>query len=53
MVEFQDTELENIIEMRGISQSYDGGKSYIIQDLSLLVQNNPEKEKIIEQNRCC
>jgi hypothetical protein len=31
MLDFQDTELENIIEMRGISQSYDGGKSHIIQ----------------------
>lgn len=47
MVEFQDTELENIIEMRGISQSYDGGKSYIIQDLSFLVQNKPEKGEFV------
>ncbi|MFK7947644.1 MAG: ABC transporter ATP-binding protein [Saprospiraceae bacterium] len=47
MVEFQDTELENIIEMRGISQSYDGGQSYIIQDLSFLVQNKPEKGEFV------
>lgn len=47
MVEFQDTELENIIEMQGISQSYDGGQSYIIQDLSFLVQNKPDKGEFI------
>ena len=47
MIEFQDTELENIIEMRGISQSYDGGKSYIIQDLSFLVQNKPKRGEFV------
>ncbi len=47
MLEFQDTELPNIIEMSGISQSYDGGKSHIIQDLSFLVQDNPGKGEFI------
>lgn len=47
MVEFQDTELENIIEMRGISQSYDGGASYIIQDLSLLVQDKKDTGEFV------
>lgn len=30
---------ENLIELRGISQSYDGGQSYIIQDLDFLVED--------------
>ncbi len=47
MIQFQDTELPNIIEMRGISQSYDDGKSYIIQDLSFLVENKPNKGEFI------
>ncbi|MFT6150067.1 MAG: NitT/TauT family transport system ATP-binding protein [Saprospiraceae bacterium] len=47
MIQFQDTELENIIEMRGISQSYDGGKTNIIQDLSFLVEDKPDKGEFI------
>ena len=47
MIEFQDTPLDNIIEMRGISQSYDGGQSHIIQDLSFLVENKPETGEFV------
>jgi NitT/TauT family transport system ATP-binding protein len=47
MLEFQDTELPNIIEMSGISQSYDGGKNFIIQDLSFLVQDKPDRGEFI------
>ena len=47
MVEFQDTGLENIIEMRGISQSYDDGKTHIIKDLSFLVENKPETGEFV------
>lgn len=47
MIEFQDTQLNNIIEMRGISQSYDGGQSHIIQDLSFLVENKPETGEFV------
>ena len=39
-VTFNDNpDLANIIELSGISQSYDGGQSYIIQDLDLLVED--------------
>ena len=39
MHNFSDSELKNIIELRGISQSYDGGESYIIKDLDFLVED--------------
>lgn len=39
MHNFKDTELENIIELRGISQSYDEGKSFIIKDLDFMVED--------------
>lgn len=38
---FKDTELENILHLKGINQSYDGGKTYIIQDFELLLENKP------------
>ena len=47
MIEFQDTQLDNIIEMRGISQTYDGGQSHIIQDLSFLVENKPDTGEFV------
>lgn len=33
----------NIIELKGISQSYDGGKSYIIKDLDLVIKDKPQQ----------
>ena len=41
MVNFQDTDSPNIIELHNISQSYDGGKTHIIQNLSFLVEDKP------------
>ena len=32
MFEVQDTDLPNLIELKNISQSYDGGKNFIIKD---------------------
>ena len=41
-LQFTDNpQAENVIELRGISQSYDGGKSNIIQNLDLLVEDKP------------
>ena len=34
---FTDTELPNIIELKGIGQSYDGGNNWIIKDTDFLV----------------
>ena len=47
MPNFQDTELDNIIEMRGIGQSYDGGESFIIKDLDFLVEDKPAQGQFI------
>jgi NitT/TauT family transport system ATP-binding protein len=41
MVEFTNTGQKNIIELRNISQSYDGGKNFILQDLDFLVEDKP------------
>ncbi|MDH5397222.1 MAG: ABC transporter ATP-binding protein [Cyclobacteriaceae bacterium] len=42
MVNFSDDpSLPNVIELRGVSQSYDGGKNYIIKDLDLLIEDKP------------
>ena len=47
MPDFSNTELSNIIELRGISQSYDGGESYIIKDLDLLVEDKPAQGQFV------
>ena len=48
MVEFVDKpELANILELKGVSQSYDGGKSYIIRDLDFLVEDKPDQGQFV------
>lgn len=47
MPNFQNSELDNIIEMRGIGQSYDGGKNWIIKDLDFLVEDKPAQGQFI------
>lgn len=44
---FQDTALPNIIELKGIRQSYDGGNTYIIKDLNFLVEDKPEQGQFV------
>jgi len=44
---FQDTALKNIIELQNISQSYDGGESYIIKDLTFLVEDKPAQGQFV------
>lgn len=38
---------KNIIEMRGVSQSYDGGKSWIIKDLDFMVEDKPDQGQFV------
>jgi NitT/TauT family transport system ATP-binding protein len=38
-IHFEDTAADNIIELKNISHSYDGGKSWTIQDLNFLIEN--------------
>jgi NitT/TauT family transport system ATP-binding protein len=47
MTTLKDTQLKNIIELRNISQSYDGGKSYIIRGLNLLIEDKPAQGQFI------
>jgi NitT/TauT family transport system ATP-binding protein len=47
MKSMTDTDLKNIIELRNISQSYDGGKSYIIKNLNLIVEDKPAQGQFI------
>ena len=44
---FEETSLDNIIELKGISQSYDGGKSWIIKDLDFLVEDKPKQGQFV------
>ncbi len=43
----QDTELANIIELRDIEQSYDGGKTWIIQGAELIIEDKPEQGQFV------
>ena len=42
-----DTQLPNIIELRDIGQSYDGGQTWILKDLELLVENKPDQGQFV------
>lgn len=37
----------SIIELKGISQSYDGGKSFIMKDLEFLIQDKPGQGQFV------
>lgn len=47
MIKFTDTPLKNIIELKNVSQSYDGGKSYVIKDFNLLIEDKPAQGQFI------
>lgn len=38
---------DNIIELRNIGQSYDGGKSWIIKGLNMLIEDKPDQGQFI------
>lgn len=42
-----DPELADVIALKGIRQSYDGGKSFIIRDLDLLVEDKPDQGQFV------
>src|SRR6185503_9515331 len=47
-VKFTDTPArENIIELKNIGQSYDGGKNWIIKDLNLLIEDKPDQGQFV------
>ena len=47
MVEFKDTERDNIIELRDIGQSYDGGQNWIIKDLDFIIEDKPDQGQFV------
>jgi len=46
-VEFNNTELDDIIELKQVSQTYDDGKVVIIKDLDFLIEDAPERGQFI------
>jgi NitT/TauT family transport system ATP-binding protein len=48
-VKFEDTHLPNIIELRNITQEYEGkqGKVTIIKDLNLLIEDKPNQGQLV------
>ncbi len=47
MALFLDTPLDNIIELRNIQQSYDGGKNFIIDGLDFLIEDKPNQGQFV------
>lgn len=47
MVHFQGTHLPNIIQLENVSQSYDNGKSFIIKDFNLLIEDHPNRGQFV------
>lgn len=48
MVNFIDrADQNNIVELRGIGQSYDGGQNWIIKDLDFIIEDKPEQGQFI------
>lgn len=47
-VKFVDTPArENIIELKNIGQSYDGGANWVIKDLNMLIEDKPDQGQFI------
>lgn len=45
---FPDSEIrKNIIELKGIGQSYDGGQNWIIKDLEFLIEDKPDQGQFV------
>lgn len=47
MFNFIDTGLPNIIDMKGMGQSYDGGENWIIKDLDFIVEDKPGQGQFV------
>jgi len=47
MIKFEDTGQQNIIALKGIGQSYDGGQNWIIKDLNFLIEDKPEQGQFV------
>jgi len=48
MVKFDDNpDRKNIIELRNIKQTYDGGKNWIIENLDLVIEDKPDQGQFV------
>ena len=48
MVQFDDNpDRKNIVELRNIKQSYDGGKNWIIENLDLVIEDKPDQGQFV------
>lgn len=47
MPNFNNTDLENLVNLTEINQSYDGGKTWILKDLKLLIEDKPEQGEFV------
>lgn len=47
VIQFTNTALPDVIELRKVSQSYDGGKTWVIQDLDLLIEDIPAQGQFV------
>ncbi len=48
MVKFSDnTNQSNVVELRNIKQSYDGGKNYVLNDFDLLIEDKPDQGQFV------
>jgi NitT/TauT family transport system ATP-binding protein len=47
VVQFPNTELPDIIELKGVSQTYDKGETYVLQDINLLIENKEERGQFV------
>ena len=47
MIQFKDSELKNIIELKNISQSYDDGKTFILKDFNLIIEDKPAQGQFV------
>ncbi|HRI00948.1 MAG TPA: ABC transporter ATP-binding protein [Saprospiraceae bacterium] len=47
MIQFKDTGLANVIELKNISQSYDGGKTFILKDFNLIIEDKPAQGQFV------
>lgn len=46
-IDFINTTLPDIIEMKNINLSYDGGKTHIIKDLNFLIEDKPNQGQFV------
>ena len=47
MYTFTNTELPDIIEVRNVDQSYDNGKSHVLKNFNLLIEDKPDQGQFV------